>query len=147
MDRESAELPFRVLLPTYLPGEVDPLPDLIVRDDDVSINYDGIVIEETAGEFGENYDVHDQRLYNEQIEGSAIRVAERQHSSISAQLAWECEQPGIRIRLHLNVMEPVPTTQAEFKYAVIDDSHREEARKIARSMIEQVENQRAFPTN
>lgn len=140
VDREAAELSFRVLLPTYLPEGVDPLPDLIVRDDDVSINYDGIVIEEALREFAETYDTPEQRLYEDLIQGITICVAERQLTSISAQLAWEWEQPAIRIRLHINVLERVPATQAEFKYAVIDESHREEARKIAQSMIEQAEN-------
>jgi hypothetical protein len=139
VDRETAELGFRVILPTYLPDEIDPLPDLIVRDEEVAINYSYvIVIEEAVREFSADYEIREQRRYEETVAGTTVRVAERQHTSISAQLAWEWEQQGIRLRLHINVLERVPVTQAEFKYAVIDDEAREEARRIAQSMIGQV---------
>ena len=140
--KSTAHLPFTPMVPKYLPDSVDPLPEVSVTDDSVTLDYNRVVVQQGRGELPSRHNVppNDELLREESTQRTAISVAERHVTSVWAEIELTWRNRDTFVRLTFIKIDYQPTAQASFTYAVIDESMREEARKIARSMIEQVEN-------
>jgi hypothetical protein len=138
----TSGLPFRPILPTYLPKSADPLPEVTTEDRAVALNYHDVIVEEAIGELPGRYRVPPnlELPREDSIDGIPISVTERHVTSVWAEIeqSWQTDDISFRVTVFKN--EHPPTAHTDFKYARIDDRMRGEARKIARSILIQLHN-------
>jgi hypothetical protein len=130
-----------VVIPTYLPSVVDPVPEVRANEMGVVLDYWHVLAEETTTHFsGSSIAPNSEKNQQSTIGAFDVAEAEREVTSLWAQIEFVWKYKEVAFRVSYNKHEWVPKTQAEFKYATIDDRMRKEARKIAESMIEQLKN-------
>ncbi len=147
IDEQRASLPFEAVVPSWMLADEAFLSELEVGDDDLfSLQYrrgpDWIVIEQSSNDIQDEFvgpNSEPLSARSQTLHGVELSLREYQLTSIWARLIanWTLGQIYCRIVIERN---HDVGAYPEWKPAAIDDSIREEALKIAQSMIEQVEN-------
>jgi hypothetical protein len=138
----TTHLPFRPVIPAYLPKSTDPLPAVAVAGDSVALNYHDVVVEQATKSLPKRHDVppNEELSRDDSIDGTSVSVTERHVTSVWAEIEHSWRTSHVFFRLTYIKSGSAPTADTALEYALVDDAMRHEARKIALSMIKQVEN-------